>query len=54
MKSNKLKLAEKDVKAIEEIISRNSTAEVKRAKDGVIVVEVRKTIKKGFLAESCQ
>ena len=51
---DKYKLAEKDIRTIEEIVARDHTAEVKPTKDGIIILEVRKTIKHGCLAESGQ
>ena len=37
---------EKSLKPILEILERGNTAEVKRAKDGILVLEVRKKIAK--------
>ena len=36
-----------DLKVIEEILSRGNTAEIKKNKNGVIILEVKKSIKSG-------
>lgn len=36
-----------DVEAIEAILNRGNTAEIKRTKDGVLILEVSKKIRKG-------
>ncbi len=40
-----MSMDEKTIKAIEAIIKRGSDAEVRRRGDGVVVLEVKKTIK---------
>lgn len=36
-----------DIQIIKEILSRGNTAEVKKNKNGIIILEVKKTIKSG-------
>lgn len=36
-----------DIKIIEEILSRGNTAEIKKNKNGILILEVKKQIKSG-------
>lgn len=44
---NGLQLQAQEKKVIEEILSRGNTAEVKKNKDGILILEVKKQIKSG-------
>lgn len=42
-----LEIKNTEKKVIEEILSRGNTAEVKKNKDGILILEVKKQIKSG-------